>query len=95
MDIVTLFTAYEKATSSKEMSYGQYRGRWGIAVNKDYVARQWQKADRIARKLRVRIMEKLGHPAGQPTCAHCGWWKAACPCETFEPHRPLKSVVTD
>lgn len=93
MTLVTLFKMYEKAVSSKEMYYGQYGRRWGIAVNEDHIAQRWQRCDRIARKLRTRILEKMGYPGPQPTCVHCGWWKSACQCAAFEPHLPLKPVV--
>jgi len=89
MKTITLFRAYQRAASRRESanaSYGRYH--YGIAVNKDTIARRWQKYDRMARRLEQRIFERLGASYGWTTCTHCGYHEPACSCEEFQPHIP-------
>ena len=88
MKTITLFRAYQRAASRRESINGDYHGHYGIAVNKDDIARRWQKYDRIARRLEQRILERLGEGYTYPTCARCGYHFAACGCQEFQPHIP-------
>ena len=52
-------------------------GRFGIAINADNLARQWQRRDRLADKIYLRIQEK-------PFCPICGfegyvYHRSTCP----------------
>jgi hypothetical protein len=81
-----LFRAYTQAAKQAERALEgrglQGKGRWGIGVDSDYHARNWQAADRHVRILGNRLRRRLG--ADEPlACLRCGWGVLtdACACE--------------
>lgn len=60
MKTLTLFSAYQKAVSDKDM-FVHFRDndRVGIAVENDFWATQWQHRDRQERKFEAEIVKRM------------------------------------
>ncbi len=62
MRTLTIYQALTKCWSHKRYALEQRNGdSFGIAVNQDYYARQWQRYDRLWRKLDRRLVAILTH----------------------------------
>ena len=85
MDTLTLFDAYKKAASHKRRASDNRRSIQGIACNSDHFALQWQRWDRLVRKLNVKIPDALGRERRWDVCAMCGWHQPGCACREFVP----------
>lgn len=55
MKVATLFSAYQRVESRKD-NLARRRGQlFGIAVGEDELAREWQRWDRLTRRIEARI----------------------------------------
>ena len=59
METITLFEAFCRAQTEKEYIRSDRGSRDGIAVEKDKLALEWQRYDRLSTKLRGKIYEQL------------------------------------
>lgn len=88
MKTLTLYRAYQRAESEKYVIRLVRRSSFGIAVNDDDLARRYQRYDRLAHKLDVRIRQRLGDETlhdlqEHHICWRCGYSENACQCRVW------------
>ena len=85
MQALTLYSAYKKAVLLRGWACDHRGSNFGIAIDTDKWARIYQRYDRLARKLDIRILEALGSTGAksyrQDACWFCGWLASACSCK--------------
>lgn len=60
MKTITLYKAFVRCRDEKEFAVlARDKGDCGIAINKDRLARRWQRYNRLSQKLHARILQRL------------------------------------
>jgi len=81
MKTLTLFEAYQRAQDRRERALVDRGSIFGIACKDDALAREWQRYDRLVRKLDLKIQLRLGAPPlEEPLCWFCGYFARVCTC---------------
>jgi hypothetical protein len=82
LSTLTLFKAYRWAVEEREQIRSKRVYKFGIMVDTDPLAVEYQKRDRQARKLAIVLRVRFGDQVYrlEDICPRCAWYSSSCAC---------------